>query len=57
MTMTGIGKAIHEAKVSPMSSPYFLNTSGTTKLGGVPVITPMPPMFAARAIPSSKKFR
>ena len=41
--MTGIANAIQEANVSPVSSPKFVfKTSGTTKFGGDPVMTPVP---------------
>ena len=45
-SMTGMANAIQEANVSPVSSPKFVfRTSGTTKFGGDPVITPVPKIF------------
>ena len=42
--MTGMAKAIQEAKVRPVRGPkFFSNTSGTTRFGGEPVTTPVPP--------------
>ena len=61
--MTGMAKAIQEAKVSPVPSPnLWMRVSGTTRFGGEPVheqsrkslgvvsepvITPVPPILAA----------
>ena len=48
-------KAIQEAKVRPdLPSPNFLKTSGATRLGGVPVTTPVPPMLEAMASPNRR---
>merc|ERR1719320_1795989 len=56
--ITGIAKAIQDAKVRPVPWPKLLiNTSGTTRLGGDPVITPVPPIFAAYATASNRKLR
>ena len=48
INIQGIAKAIQEAKVRPVSGPKFLfKLSGTTRLGGDPVTTPVPPIFEA----------
>ena len=61
-SITGMAKAIQEAKVRPVPSPnLWIRVSGTTRFGGepvcrqfifvkafcAPVITPVPPMLAA----------
>ena len=62
-SMTGMAKAIQEAKVRPVPSPnLWMRVSGTTRFGGEPVheqsrkslgvvsepvITPVPPILAA----------